>query len=295
MASGFTTTSALADSLDDIRASARLVNESKGVIASTADKRVLGKGTGTTWQEVSYAHLVATAVTETTQNDNFQQISDALIGVTPTKVQITVLITDIVRNQMIREGVKLIGELAMNAVVRKREEDGVVVLDGATTTLGTTATTLASSSLTGCRSRAVGNTSEAAPVDAVFYFIGHPYHIKDLADEITAGVGTYPVPSGLSAEVFRNGLKGEIGGILIKESMHITPNSTPDAIGGVYPGGKGGALLLIEDAEIKTELERLPRTGGGSDAITVTAMYGYGERSPGNWLYRTIGDATDPS
>ncbi len=44
--SGWTTTSALADSLDDIRSSARIVREYEGVVSKLVTRETLGEGIG---------------------------------------------------------------------------------------------------------------------------------------------------------------------------------------------------------------------------------------------------------
>src|SRR3989304_10341189 len=95
--SGWTTTSSLADSLDDIRVSARIIREYEGVVPQLVSKETLGEGIGQSWQELSYAALVAQAITETTELDNPQQISDTLMTITPTVVGIETFITDRVR------------------------------------------------------------------------------------------------------------------------------------------------------------------------------------------------------
>ena len=49
MAVGWTTTGSLADSLDDVRSSARIVREFEGVMPQLCDKVTLGEGIGLSW------------------------------------------------------------------------------------------------------------------------------------------------------------------------------------------------------------------------------------------------------
>ena len=86
--SGWTTTSALSDSLDDIRSSARTVREYEGVVSNLVTKETLGEGIGLSWQEITYAKLTAQAITETTDLDNPQQISDSIMTLNPKMVAI---------------------------------------------------------------------------------------------------------------------------------------------------------------------------------------------------------------
>jgi hypothetical protein len=55
------------------------------------------------------------------------------------------------------------------------------------------------------------------------------------------------------------------------------------------------AWVLVSGMTIKTELERMPRRGGGGDAVTMTDEFAYGQRSAGNWSVEILADATAPS
>ena len=88
MASGSTTTTALADSLPSIISDARIVREHEGVMPNLCDKKTLGKGEGVSWTEVKFDALTAQSVSETTSLDNAQQIADSAISITPTVVNI---------------------------------------------------------------------------------------------------------------------------------------------------------------------------------------------------------------
>ena len=59
MPTGNTTTDAMQDSLPTLIASARIVRENEGVMPQVVEKQTLGKGIGTTWNEVSLAQLTA--------------------------------------------------------------------------------------------------------------------------------------------------------------------------------------------------------------------------------------------
>ena len=126
--SGWTTTSALEDSLDDVRSSARIVREYEGVMPQLASRETLGEGIGTSWQEITYAQLTAQAVTETTDLDNPQQISDTLLSITPTVVGLETFLTDRVQARINRKGYAQIGQLGQNAIQRKKDEDGLTIL-----------------------------------------------------------------------------------------------------------------------------------------------------------------------
>ena len=126
--SGYTTTSVLADSLPTLIASAVTTREYDGVMPNLVDKFTLGKGVGLSWNEVKFAALTAQSVTETTEFDNPQQLSDTLFTVTPTVIGIETIITDRVAARIAPAAYAKLGQLAQQAIQRKKDEDGLTML-----------------------------------------------------------------------------------------------------------------------------------------------------------------------
>ena len=291
MPTGYTTTGSLADSLDTVVASARIIREFEGVMPQLVDKVTLDDGTGLDWKEISYAQLTATAVTETTVNENYQQLSDTAFTITPTMVQIATLITDRVRARLSKKGLAKLGSLAQNAIQRKKDEDGITVLDGAGTSLAGTGVTLHSGHIAAAVVRIQGNATE--PGLPPFRCVLAPYQLYDIDAELKAGVGTYPIQEGLTARVFKEGFKGMIGGAEVFVDGNIVADSTPDAKGGVF--AREG-IVLVQGMVPKTETERKPNIGGGADIVYLRDEYAYGERGASNpWLFEIMSDATAPT
>jgi len=290
MASGNTTTSALTDSLPTVIAEARIIREQEGVMPQLVDKQTLGEGIGLDWNEVSYAALTASAVNETTILDNPQQFSDTLLTITPTMVGIETLITDRVARRITKKGYAKMGGLAQNAIQRKKDQDGLTVLDSATTSLCGAGTTLTSGYITAAVTRISSNATE--PGVKPFRCVLHGYQIKDIFDELISGVGTYPITDGVTARVFQSGFAMPIAGCEIYEDGNITIDSSDDAKGGVF--AKDG-IILVQGKSPWTETLRRPNIGGGATSVYHYDEYAYGERSSGNWLYEIYSDATAPT
>lgn len=292
MASGYTTTDALADSLPSWIASARVVAMHEGKMSQLVDNPPPNKeGEGINWNEISIANLTAQAITETTDlDDNPQQLSDTLLTVTPTMFGVHVLITDRTYARISQNASALFGGLAERAVKKKIDKDGLTVLDGATTSLCGAGTTLHSGYISAAANRILGNATEPGepPVRCVL----HSFQIKDIEDQITAGVGTYPVGEGITARVFAEGFRGMIGGAQVYDDGNITIDGSDDAKGGVF-AQKG--IVLIQELKPKVEFKRQPNIGGGSTSAYHSTIYAYGERSSGNWLYEIYSDATAPT
>jgi hypothetical protein len=289
MASGDTTTQSLADSLPTVIAQARQIREFEGVMPQLVDKVTLPEGTGNSWHEVSMAALAAQSVTENERLDNPQQMSDTLFSITPTVVGVQTLLTDRVRARISSAAYAQLGSLAQNAIQRKKDEDGLTVLDGATTSLCGAGTALTSGHIAAGRNRISSNATE--PGNPPYRVVLHGFQIKDIHDQL-AVVGTYPVPDGLSARVFTDFFSGSVAGAQVYEDGNITIDGSDDAKGGVFAQE---AIVLVQARMPRTETRREPHIGGGADSVFLYDEYAYGERAAGSWLYELYSDATAPT
>lgn len=289
MAAGNTTTGALADSLPTVISAARLVREQEGVMPQLVDKQTLGEGIGNSWHEVSYDQLSAQDITETTELDNPQQISDSLFTITPTVVGIETVITDRVAARITKNGYAKLGSLAQNAIQRKKDEDGLVVLDGFSTSLAGAGTTLTSGHIGAAMAQIQGNSTE--PGKPPFRCVLHPYQIKDIQDEIVAGVGTYNVGEGLTARVFNEGFQGMVAGAQVYPDGNITIDGSDDAKGGVFAQE---AIVLVQGRQPRAVPVRAENIGGGATKMYHYDEYSYGSRQDA-WGCELLSDASTPT
>ena len=289
-----TTTGTLADSLDIVKDAARIVREYEGVFKRTCDNQTLPKNTGLSWDEIALAQLSAQLVTETTVLDNPQTITDTLFSITPLVVGIQTIVTDRVMDRVSKKTIALMGKLAQNAMQRKKDQDYLTVFAGATTTLSGTGSTLAHGIVSAAVSRIIGNTTESSPEDGQIFAVLHPFQIKDIQDEIEAGLGTYTIPTGMTSDIFKQGMAGidKVSSAAVFRDGNITVNATPDARGGIH---HRMAIVMVQGHDIRTESRRRPEIGGGADEMFMYDEYAYGERSAGNWLYGVLSDATAPT
>ena len=294
MASGWTTTSELADSLDDIRSSARIVREYEGVMPQLVTKETLGEGVGLSWKEIKYDQLTAQSITETTILDNPQMPADSLISITPVVVGLETFITDKVKARINKKGFAKIGQLGQNAIQRKKDEDGLVLFASATDTSDPgPSVTLSSGYIASAAANITGNTTEPGmpPIRCVL----HPFQIKDLYDELVAGVGTYVVGEGVTARVFSQGFNLPVAGCEIYPDGNINIPTTGthayDAQGGVF--AQEGIILVQGRAPRIVEV-RNEKRGGGGHHVYHYDEYAFGVRLSG-WVYLMESDATAPT
>ncbi len=287
----WTTTGSLADSLPEVRDSARLVREYEGVMVRLSERHDKAEGQGLDWNEVDLAALTASAVTELTNNENFQALSDTLISITPTFTQVVTLITDRAKARISGNVAMLIGALGQNAMQRKKDQDLLTVVQAATTDLGAAGAAMAFGEVSAAVAR-IQNGEGNEPSISAIYTVLHSLGIKDIADEIQAGVGTYAIPAGLTTEVFRRGFSGTIANSEVFWDGNIAVDASTDAEGATFARE---SLVFVDGIGPRTEIERKPRKGGGADIVTMTDEYGIGERSAGNWMFSHTHDATNPT
>lgn len=289
MSVGNTITTSLADSLPTVIASARIVRENEGVMAQLVEKQTLGEGIGLDWNEVSYAQLTAQAVTETTVLDNPQQLSDSLISITPTVVGILTLITDRVGARITKNGFQKLGSLAQNAMQRKKDEDGLAVLDGFSNSFAGAGTTLTSGHIGAAVALIKGNATE--PGKPPYRCVLHSYQLHDIEDELVAGVGTYPIAEGLTARVFKEGFRGMINGAQLYDAGNISIDSSDDAKGGVFAQE---AIILVQGRVPRAVAVRAEEIGGGATKMFHYDEYAFGERLD-TWGAEIYSDCTAPT
>ena len=289
MPSGTTITSSLTDSLPTLIASARIIRENEGVMPQLVENQTLGEGVGLTWNEVSMAQLTAQSITETTELNNPQQISDALFSITPTSVGIQTRITDRVAARISKNAYAKIGALAQNAIQRKKDEDGLTVLDGFSNEHpGSGSSTLTSGYISAGMALIVGNTTE--PGNPPYRLVLHPYQIRDIEDEIIAGVGTYPLGEGLTARVFTEGFRGMIAGAQLYPDGNISISNN-EAKGGLFAQE---AIVLVQGRTPIAVTVRKENIGGGATDVFLYDEYAYGERQDA-WGVEIYSDATPPT
>ena len=293
MATGNQTSGSLQESLPKLIASARQVREFVGVMPNLVDRQRLGANTGENWNEIDLSQLTAQNLAEDQMNDNVQRTEDTLLAIKPTITGITTILTDVTQGRLSSNVLGQMGTLAQNAIQRKKDEDGLNVFAGAGTTLAGTGTSLSLGHISAAAVRITSNATEMGNAEAVV--VHHGFPLKDIEDELRGGVGTNPIMPGITADTIANRFRGTVTGAQVFEDGNIAINSTPDARGGVFARGTGGAIVLVEEANISVETLRRPEIGMGADQVFVRDFFAYGERSNGNWLFALLNDATAPT
>ncbi len=293
MATGETISGSLADSLPTVVADARIIREFEGTWMRTCDVITQAEGTGLNWIENSIAQLSAMDITETTQNENAQQLADTLLQVEPTMVQILVKITDRTYRKIAKVVSSKFGSLAGNAMARKKDEDYISLFSGFAATAdpgGGNAMTSAAIAA----GKAIIRSNATEPSTSPVFAILHGFQIRDIEAEVTLGGITMPIPTGISEDWFKSGWSGTVFGVSIFEDGNITIDATDDDADGALHSKEG--VVAVSGMSIKTETRRDPAFGGGADEIFMTDEYAFVERGSANpWALRMESDATAPA
>lgn len=292
-----TSTGSLADSRQTIIDSARTTREYMGTHIRTCDTETLEEGTGLSWEEIQLGQLTAQTVSETTELNNPQTFTDSLLTATPLVSGLTYIVTDRVYRRLPKKVTGKLGPVGQEAVQRKKDEDYLSIFATAATTLAGTAQTLQSGHVASAAYRIRSNATEGAigPINAVI----HGFGIKDIRDEIVSAVGTYAIPEGMTADVFKHGLVGmTVDNVSIWEDGNIAINATPDARGGVHAKM---AVLRVQGHQPRFVTKRREEIGGGAeqgfhyDEYVFVERHAGGGSSGGGWLFGLLHDATAPT
>jgi hypothetical protein len=262
-------------------------------MAGVADRVTLGEGMGLSWNEITLAQLTASAIQETTVEDNPQQIDDSIFTLTPTMLSVQTIITERTAKRISKNVWARTGGLAQNAIERKNDRDGIAVMDGFSTSNPGAGSTLTSGHIAAAAANIRSNTTE--PWDGPIAAVLHGFQRHDLYTELVAGVGTYPIPSGPTSRVFSGQFNLPIAEAVIMRDDLIPIDGGDDAKGGVFASGKNGALVLCQGRSAWTNVRERPEIGGGATEMFHRDEKAWGERSSGNWGHEMFSDAMAPT
>lgn len=294
MAVGETTSGSLSGALPSIVADARIIKEFDGTWRRTCDIRRQASGTGLNWTEFALNQVSRQSITETTDNRNFQQLSGTLQSIEPTMNQVIIKVTDRTYRKIASVVKNKIGGLAGSAMSRGDDDDYLATFSTfATTNSPGTGNPMSFGYISSAKTNITSNVTE--PSNAEVYTVLHGRQIKDVQDEVLAGVGTYTIPQGMTADVFKQGFSGTVAGSNVFEDGNIVVDSTPDANGATH--SREGVIAAV-GMEVKSETDRDLYFGGGADVISLTNEIAFAERKSGTtqvWAYRHLSDATAPT
>lgn len=255
MTVGINETGGFGSAINVMVASARSKREQDGVGPQLFDKATLSNNSGEDWREVALDRLPdAVTVQEGEEFDNPFKITNDLIKGRPVEVGIELIFTDKMKRRLDSKALAQTGSLAGNSMQRKKAKDCITQLDSLSTSFGGTGVTFASGYIDASVAQIVGNATErgVAPI----YTLMHPFQIRALRADLIGGVGTYPIPEGISQRVLEGGYTGlNIAGSSVFMDAVTAPDTSGDFKGATFAKE---AMVLVQGKSLYREEERLP-------------------------------------
>src|SRR3990167_3637925 len=278
MAVGETTSGSLGEALPSIVAEARILREQKsGTWERTTEVKRQKEGEGLSFQWFLINQIDSQDITETTNNQNFQQFAGNIQSSEPQMTQVIIKVTDRTYRKVSKNVTSQLGQLAGNAMERKKNRDYLSVFSTFATTASPGAgNPFASGYIAAAAVNARSNTTE--PAMTPVFTVAHGFQIYDIHVEAVGAFGTYPIPVGMTEQVFRNGFSGQVSGSMVFEDGNIQINSSDDANAATH--AREGVYSVM-GMNLKREPDRDPYFGGGADVIILTDEYAFAENKSG--------------
>lgn len=286
---GINTTVNIDDAVRPMLAASRKTMEHEPTMKGLVRQERIPRGEGGVFRYPKYDALAdAQDLSEGQDITQSHQIIDALSTITPTEIGMRVVITDRTIRTVRDSQPELAGELIGNSMARKLDKDGLTMLDGFSTALGSAGTALTWEHIAAARSAILGG-SEPAPKSAPIYGVFHPHQLHILAKDY-APAGTYPIPTGPSADIQKSGDAPKVvGGVQIHDDGLLSKDSSDDAKGGVF--SKEALILVLDDMPgLTKDHDNSLRAW----EIIQTWWYGWGEYND-SWGREMLFDAITPT
>lgn len=287
---GENTSQSLAYSLPSIISDARIRAEFEGIMPRVTTREGQDEGTGMSWTRTILEKIEAQDISESQENRNFQQWSAAQISVEPQMTQIVTKVTD----RFYRKAAKVVsgkvGQLAGNAMARKKDRDFISIFSTLNTGVSPgSGNPLSFGNINAGINRIRSNTSE--PEMGPIHVVLRGEQKYDIQSEILQGIGTYNIPDGMTEDVYKRGWDGSIGGANVWTDDNISVVSN-NAKGAVFAQN---ALIWVQAMEMANETDRDIYFGGGADVVSLVDEYGFVEDGGGYWAFILTSDATPPT
>lgn len=263
----------LQTSLPTVYSRFMLLEQERGKVINTATRETLQPHTGSAFRYINYGQFVAQAATDGVDSAQAQTLSDATTAFSPSEVVVNAVVSDrtlarVADPKLLAE----IGEMAMNAIELKEDQDGCGKFSSFTPTLGGTTTVATLGHLLAAEAilRIGNSTATPEPAPGPWFATLHPNTmaaaaVKTLplslaigsnATVLTSGEGHIGQLGSAIAAGFVNDLgmkvlmgKGlvrqlDMGELLVMADANVTINSTPSTSNGIY--SKRGLVFVSE-------------------------------------------------
>ena len=306
----------LTTSLPTVYSRFMLLEQERGKVVNTATREKLLPHTGSAYNYINYGRFVASSATDGVDAAQAQTLQDAKTAFSPGEVVVNAIVSDrtiarVADPKLLSE----IGDMAMNAIELKEDQDGCAKFSSFTPTVCSAGTVPTVGHLLASEAVLRIGNSMTTPEPAPLPWFGtiHPNALAATAVRLipltTSTTTTLPTSAGVLGVAAAGGAPGygdkgldilagkgllrqlDLGELLIvaDANVSIASNGT-DSTGGIY--SKRG-LVFVEEVAPYMKQERDESLRGIE--ITCVTSYAWGVYRPGAYGVNFTSDSTTPT
>jgi hypothetical protein len=295
------TTSSLDDTLPKFIAEAALTLLQEGLMKQRVSVVTLGKGSGITYNKPTWSAVSVLNLTQGVDLAQAQSVTDSNFAVTVAEKGGQVFFTDLSKNAIREDIMRMLGKALANAFVNSWDVDLTAVMDSATVSLGGATTTLVIGRLQAAATRLA---AASRPVEGPLSCVLHPFSYYAIAQDLAAvsvsgrWVNTTGTPSiartygssvaGLSERIIENFWVGKLAGVDVFTDRNIAIASSASK-GGMF---SKEAIVAVQYESPSTRVQRDESLRGVE--LNYVGTVGQGMYD-GSWAFELFADASTPS
>lgn len=288
---------ALDNSLPTVYREFKLLRDESGTMRSCATSYKLGAHEGNSKYINNYGRVIAYNVTDGTDIEQAQTLSDAATAYTPTEVAVQVILGGrTMRRVADPQLLERAGRILNNAYDLKEDSDGCTALASFTgTTIGSAGTVLSPGHIASAAARVMigNNRANPEPPEGDIFCAIHPLAAHVLSGrlipytDVPTGTNAYTGAangvtvaagrggSSMSDEIIRRGYKaiGTIGGAIVKTDANLIPDSSDDFTGATF--ARAG-LIYVSEEEPRLDPDTSDKSMRGAVELNVWGSYAWG-------------------
>ena len=215
-----------------------------------------------------------------------EEIGMTTVDLTAAEVGAKIILTDKLVRQSAANVMSIVGRQLGEGMARKKDNDVTALYSGFSTDLGASGRTMKLANVAAAVAVAKGSQ-----YGSQIYINHHPFTVFDLAKEAAATAGTYPIPSGFSADLLANFWSGirPVYGVPIFEDGNITRTTVAATVGFI---GDKSAMAVLKSVDTRTERQR--DASLRATELVLTSDYGVFELDDSKGAGLTL-DSTTPA
>ncbi len=297
-----------------------LLEQERGKVINTATRETLTPHTGSAFRYINYGQFIAQSATDGVDSAQAQTLQDTQTAFSPNEVVVNAVVSDrtlarVADPKLLAE----IGEMAMNAIELREDQDGCAKFSSFTATLGASATVATLGHLLASEAilRLGNSVTNPEPAPGPWFATLHPNTmaaaavktiplsaaVSGAASVLTsaaAGVGVMGAAiagSGAINDVGMKVLMGkglvrqlDMGELLVMADANVPVSATPNSSNGIY--SKRG-LIFVSEVTPYLRQERDESLRGIE--LTAVTSYTWGVFRPAAYGIVATFDATTPT